>query len=257
MSGNGTGPRGSLGPRLDGVDPTLYFITDTGMCNRAGHSVAQTAEAAVAGGAGLIQVRDKHMDRAMFTAMTLDVIEAVERARETHGISASVPVFVDDRVDVAEDLLGRGYDIHVHVGQSDMAVPEVRKRIGNAPLVGLSAATSATQEAAYAFGEPGAGGVDLFGAGPVWDTATKDDAPAGRGVDAIAQLAATARIPVFAIGGINAQRAGELEGTPVAGVCVVSAICLAADPQAAAREIYDAFAGAGRAGGARGQEVQR
>lgn len=245
-------PRPAENLRLAGIDTTLYFITDTLMCSQAGRSVAETAEAAVAGGAGLIQVRDKDMDDTTFTQMTLDVVAAVERARTRYGIAAPVPVFVDDRVEVAARLINEGVDVHVHVGQTDTPVGQVRDRIGNEPLVGLSAATPETQQAAYQWGEVGAGGVDLFGSGPVWDTTTKEGAPAGRGVPAIAEFAATARIPVFAIGGINAQRAVELRGSGVAGICVVSAICLASDPRAAARELYAAFAGQ-RAGGSAGE----
>ena len=74
-----------------------------------------------------------------------------------------------------------------------------------------------------------------------WDTATKEGAPAGLGVDTLKNLTAASAIPVFAIGGINAERAAQLKDTSVAGVCVVSAICLATDPQVQARKIYDAF----------------
>lgn len=228
-------------PRLRGIDTSLYFITDTRMCEQAGRTVAQTVEAAVAGGAGIVQVRDKHMDDVAFSDLTLSVLDAVETARNAHSIEAPVPVFVNDRVAVAANLIEHGHRVHVHVGQSDTKVPQVRELIGNEPLIGLSAATKETQEAAYAYGDFGDGGVDLFGMGPIWDTTTKEGAPAGRGTEALATLASASRIPVFAIGGINAERAASIRNLPIAGVCVVSAICLAPDPQAAAREIYQAF----------------
>ena len=228
-------------PRLSDIDASLYFITDTTMCEQAGRTVAQTVELAVAGGAGIVQVRDKHATDDTFATLTLSVLEAVENARSAHNITRPVPVFVNDRVNVAASLINDGHDIHVHVGQDDTSVPRVRELIGKTPLIGLSANTPEDIEAARAHGDFGNGGVDLLGVGPVWDTATKEGAPAGLGVDTLKNLTAASAIPVFAIGGINAERAAQLKDTSVAGVCVVSEICCATDPQVQAREIYDAF----------------
>lgn len=228
-------------PRLSDIDASLYFITDTKMCEQAGRTVAQTVELAVAGGAGIVQVRDKHATDATFAHITLSVLEAVENARRTHNITRPVPVFVNDRVNVAAGLIHDGHDVHVHVGQDDTSVTQVRELIGNTPLIGLSANTPEDIEAARAHGDFGNGGVDLLGVGPVWDTATKEGAPAGLGVDTLKNLIATSAIPVFAIGGITAERAAQLKDTSVAGVCVVSAICLAPDPQVEARKIHHAF----------------
>ena len=137
--------------RWSGIDPRLYFVTDTPLCRRAGRTVAQTAALAVAGGAGIVQVRDKTLGDADFLALTRQVLAAVASA--TRGTGRRVPVVVNDRVAVARALLDDGADVHVHVGQGDLPVAEVRRVLGPRPLIGLSAATAgecAAARAAYA-----------------------------------------------------------------------------------------------------------
>jgi thiamine-phosphate pyrophosphorylase len=224
-----------MNARLAGIDPRLYFATDTQLCAQAGRGVAATAAAAVAGGAGLVQVRDKKASDAEFCALAKDVIEAVAATIADSG--RRVPVVLNDRVAVAKRLLDAGADVHIHVGQADTPAQEVRQRLGPGPLIGLSVATPAEFAAARA-----SGCVDLLGIGPAFATTTKDDAGAGLGVAKMQALAAEAGLPAVAIGGIDAQRAGQLRGTGVIGVCVVSAICLADDPQAMAARIHAAFA---------------
>lgn len=221
-----------LGPRWQGIDPSLYFVTDTALCARAGRSVAATAAAAVRGGAGLVQVRDKHLDDAAFCRLSLAVLEAVQEAAG----GRRVPVVLNDRIDVAVRLLAQGHDVHVHVGQDDASVTEVRRRLGHRPLLGVSAATPGQIAAARA-----TGGVDLLGISPVFATATKDDAGQALGLARVRALVADAGLPAVAIGGINLANAGQLRATGVVGICVVSAICLAPDPQARARALYRAF----------------
>ena len=223
--------------RWRGIDPRLYFVTDTALCQRAGRSVAQTAALAVAGGAGIVQVRDKDLGDADFLTLTRQVLEAV--ATVIAGTGRRVPVVVNDRVVVARTLIDEGADVHIHVGQGDLSVTEVRRRLGPRPLIGLSAATAAQCTAARA-----SGCVDLIGLSPAFDTATKLDAGAGLGLEGVRTLAAQAGLPGVAIGGIDLARAALLRGTGVVGICVVSAICLAPDPRAAAQALHAAFAGA-------------
>ena len=222
--------------RWSGIDPRLYFVTDTPLSRRAGRTVAQTAALAVAGGAGIVQVRDKTLGDADFLALTRQVLAAVASA--TRGTGRRVPVVVNDRVAVARALLDDGADVHVHVGQGDLPVAEVRRVLGPRPLIGLSAATAGECAAARA-----SGCVDLIGLSPAFDTATKRDAGAGLGLEGVRTLATQAGLPCVAIGGIDETRAARLRGTGVIGICVVSAICSAHDPQAGARQLLAAFAG--------------
>lgn len=220
--------------RLAGIDSRLYLVTDTAQCAEAGRTVAETVRAAVAGGVGIVQVRDKDIDDTAFLVLTREVIDAVAEA--VAGTDRRVPVFLNDRVAVTRRLLDEGADVHIHVGQSDTPVTEVRGLVGPEPLVGLSAASAAEFAAARA-----SGAVDLVGIGPVYDTATKADAPSGIGPERLGELVMDSGIPAVAIGGIDADRVPQLRGRGLLGFCVVSAICRAADPEQAARELLTAY----------------
>ncbi|WP_166973247.1 thiamine phosphate synthase [Brevibacterium atlanticum] len=232
---HGTGPDESVTDRFAGIDTRLYLVTDTAQCAAAGRTVAETVQAAVAGGVGIVQVRDKVIDDGDFYSLTRQVIAAVDTA--TRDTDRTVPVVLNDRVEVARRLIDEGEDIHIHVGQSDATVAEVRAALGPAPLIGLSAANSAEFAAAR-----DSGVVDLVGIGPVFDTTTKADAPEGIGPDRLGELVTEAGIPAVAIGGISLDRASELRGRGLIGIGVVSAICTADDPTAAAEALLAAFA---------------
>ena len=222
--------------RFAGIDTRLYLVTDSAQCEAASRSVAETVQAAVAGGVGIVQVRDKDIDDGDFYSLTRQVIAAVEAA--TRDTDRTVPVVLNDRVEVARRLNDEGENVHIHVGQTDTTVAEVRAALGAEPLIGLSAANSDEFAAAR-----DSGVVDLVGIGPVFDTSTKADAPDGIGPDRLRELVAEADIPAVAIGGINADRAPDLKGRGLIGICVVSAICMADDPKTAAEELLAAFTG--------------
>ena len=222
--------------RFAGIDTCLYLVTDSAQCEAAGRSVAETVQAAVAGGVGIVQVRDKDIDDGDFYSLTRQVIAAVDAA--TRDTDRTVPVVLNDRVEVARRLNDEGENVHIHVGQTDTTVAEVRAALGAEPLIGLSAANSDEFAAAR-----DSGVVDLVGIGPVFDTSTKADAPDGIGPDRLRELVAEADIPAVAIGGINADRAPDLKGRGLIGICVVSAICMADDPKTAAEELLAAFTG--------------
>ncbi|MGR7024667.1 thiamine phosphate synthase [Geodermatophilus sp. URMC 62] len=202
------------------LDPTLYLVTDTALS--APRTVPDVVRAAVAGGVTAVQVRDKTASRRELYELTL-AVQAV--------LDPGVALFVNDAVDVA---LLAGAD-GVHVGQDDLPPAEVRALIGPDRLLGLSAGSD--DELAVALALP-RGTVDVVGIGPVWTTPTKPDAGTGLGPEGVAALAAAARdggLRSVAIGGISAERASQVTG--VDGICVVSAVCAAADPAAAARAL--------------------
>ncbi|MBM7806685.1 thiamine-phosphate pyrophosphorylase [Geodermatophilus bullaregiensis] len=203
------------------LDPTLYLVTDTALS--APRTVPDVVRAAVAGGVTAVQVRDKTASRRELYALTLAVRAVLA--------GTGVALFVNDAVDVA---LLAGAD-GVHVGQDDLPPAEVRALIGPDRLLGLSAGSR--DELAVALALP-PGTVDVVGIGPVWTTPTKPDAGTGLGPEGVAALAAEAAaggLRSVAIGGIDAARAGQVTG--VDGICVVSAICAADDPAAAARAL--------------------
>lgn len=225
-----------MNARFAGVDPRLYFVTDPPLCAAAHRSVAATAAAAVAGGAGMVQVRAKHLDDSNYFELVRSVHYAIDAI--TAGTGRRVPIVVNDRVQTAKRLLTAGIEVHIHVGQQDMPVDRVRSCLGRTPLLGLSVSTPAELARAEATGT-----VDLVGIGPVFDTATKPDAGAALGLARVADLAGRTTLPAFAIGGITAAHARALHDSGMTGVCVAAAICAAPDPCAAAAAILAAFGG--------------
>ncbi|SNS59216.1 thiamine-phosphate diphosphorylase [Geodermatophilus pulveris] len=212
-------------------DPSLYLVTDTALCRP--RPVADVVRAAVAGGVTTVQVRDKTASRRELLALTRAVQAALADRPD-------VALWVNDAVDVA---LLAGAD-GVHLGQDDLPPAEVRALLGPGRLLGFSVSSAAELDVARALP---AGTVDLVGIGPVWSTPTKPDAGAALGPDGVGALADTACAGGFttvAIGGIDADRAGEVAATGVDGVCVVSAICAAADPEEAARALRESIGAA-------------
>jgi thiamine-phosphate pyrophosphorylase len=127
------------------------------------------------------------------------------------------------------------------VGQDDLPATDVRALLGPGPLVGVSVGGAADLAAVLALP---AGTVDLVGLSPVWATPTKPDAGPGLGLDGVRALAAAARdggVLAVAIGGISAANAASVAATGVDGICVVSDICAAPDPAAAARALRTAL----------------
>ena len=121
----------TVNDRFAGIDTRLYLVTDSAQCEAAGRRVAETVQAAVAGGVGIVQVRDKDIDDGDFYSLTRQVIAAVDAA--TRGTDRTVPVVLNDRVEVARRLLDEGENVHIHVGQSDTTVAEVRAALGAPP----------------------------------------------------------------------------------------------------------------------------
>ena len=209
---------------------SVYLVTDEGQCRSRGRSVLQTVEAAVDGGVTCVQLRAKGTDGGPFLAQVRAVAGAV---------GDRVPVIVNDRVDVFLAARDLGAPVAgVHVGQSDLPAGVVRALIGDDACIGLSAATPDELRAARA-----EGACDHVSIGVVHDTATKTDSPRGLGVDGVARMAALTDLPSVAIGGITAADLPALRAGGLDGAAVVSAICTAEDPRAAAVGLRAAWDG--------------
>ena len=223
-------------------DLSVYLVTDTDTCLRAGRTVVETVAAAVAGGATAVQLREKDCSPRAF----LQLVTAVSAVLPEH-----VALFVNDRVDVYAAARARGVRVTgIHVGQSDLPVSTVRAIAGPEAVIGLSASTPSQLAAAAA--DPA--GVAYVGIGALHPTATKKDAPDPLGIERFAELCALSHLPAVAIGGVTAADLPRLRTAGAAGAAVVSAVCAASDPQEAAAELAAAWAGADRAprsGGAR------
>ncbi|NJP44872.1 thiamine phosphate synthase [Actinacidiphila epipremni] len=207
------------------ADARLYLCTDA----RSGRGdLAAFADAALAGGVDVIQLRDKGIEAREELAALAVLADACRR----HGRLLAV----NDRADVA---YAAGADV-LHLGQGDLPVPAARALLGDEVLIGRSC--HAEQEVAAAAEQPGA---DYFCTGPVWPTPTKPGRPAP-GLDLVRYAAGlgTDR-PWFAIGGIDLGNVGEVLAAGARRIVVVRAVTEAADPYAAARALAAAVRGAG------------
>lgn len=202
------------------LDTTLYFITDSTTVPEK--RFLPVVEAACKGGATLIQLREK--DKS--TREYLKLAEATHEVTLRYGI----PLIIDDRVDVALAIGAEG----VHVGQSDMPVHLARKLMGPDKIVGATAKTVPQALEAY---EQGA---DYLGCGAIYPTTTHVKTVITP-VETLKEVVKAVPIPVNAIGGLNKDNLFVLKGSGIAGVCAVSAIMKAADPETAARELKQAF----------------
>lgn len=206
----------------DQLDLRLYAIVDPE--NTGGHDIVDLARAAAAGGATLVQLRDKIND----TARMIDEARALKAALAPFG----VPLIVNDRLDVA---LAAGAD-GIHVGQDDMAAEEARARLGPAPFLGLSVRTPAQAQAAPL------GLIDYVGVGGVYATASKASGKAPVGIAGLREVVEVLRrrignFPACGIAGITATNAEDVIAAGADGVAVISALSHAHDPAAAAREL--------------------
>ena len=202
------------------IDTTLYFITDSTTVPT--ERFLPIVEAACKGGATIVQLREK--DRSTREYMDL--------AKDVHEITAryGIPLIIDDRVDVALAIGSEG----VHVGQSDMPVRLARSLMGNSKIVGATAKTVPQALEAY---EQGA---DYLGCGAIYPTTTHVKTVITP-VETLKDVVKAVPIPVNAIGGLNKDNILVLKGSGIAGICAVSAIMKAADPETAARELKQAF----------------
>jgi thiamine-phosphate pyrophosphorylase len=202
---------------MKAFDLSLYLVLDPDLC--AGIGMVETARLAVAGGATMVQLRDKH-------AGTIGMIEtgrALKQALEGTGAL----LIVNDDVEAAIAIGADG----LHIGQEDMDAHKARTMIGPDMILGLSVETAPLAAAV----DPGL--VDYTGVGPVFATPTKADHKQPIGFDGLAKLVKASPVPSVAIGGLKADHVAQVFAAGAKGLAVVSAICGTQDPEAATRRI--------------------
>lgn len=196
---------------------TLVAITDDLRDGRDG--LVARAAAAVRGGATMVQLRLKQVD-----ARTLvDVARALVA-------EVGAPVLVNDRADVALAAGAAG----AHVGADDLPVSALRRVVPPGFIIGCSVGEPAEA--------PNASEADYVGIGPVFATASKDDAGAAIGADGFARLAALTGKPAVAIGGITADNLGPAIAAGACGVALIRGVFSVSDPEQAARAIRESIA---------------
>ncbi len=194
----------------------VYLIADP---DQARGDLIAAVEDALSGGVTSVQLRAKRLtDRE-----TLALARAVRRRCVPRGAL----VIVNDRLDLA---LAAGAD-GVHLGVDDLPLSDARRLAGSDFVIGYSPETDdQTMRAANE-------GASYLGIGPVYDTASKNDAGAAIGLETVARRASLARLPVVGIGGITAATAGNVVEAGAVGIAVVGAILHAEDPGAEAERL--------------------
>jgi thiamine-phosphate pyrophosphorylase len=202
----------------------LYFVCDA---QPGGADASPLLEAALRGGADLVQLREKSPRCAEELIAFADPFRRAAQAHDALFI-------LNDWPDLVEAVGADG----VHVGQDDNPVAEAREQAGPGALVGLS--THSPEQIDAACEASGAARPDQISVGPVWETPTKEGRPA-TGLELVRYAAAHATIPWFAIGGIDAANVDEVAAAGAERAVVVRAVRDADNPEQVARGLRTAL----------------
>ena len=194
----------------------LYAVTDRAWTGK--QTLYEQVEAALKGGVTCVQLREKELDETAFLQEAKELCALCRR----YG----VPFLVNDNVEIA---IACGAD-GIHVGQEDLAAGEVRRRVGENMILGVSVHT--VEEAFQAVRD----GADYLGLGAVFPTSTKTDVEQMSN-ETLRAICDAVNVPIVAIGGINRGNILKLAGSGVDGVALVSAIFSAEDIEGTCREL--------------------
>lgn len=194
----------------------LYAVTDRAWTGTM--SLYEQVEAALKNGVTCVQLREKELDEETFLQEAVEIGALCRKYQ--------VPFIINDNVDIAVKCGADG----VHVGQDDMMASDVRRRVGDRMIIGVSAHN--VKEAVEAVKN----GADYLGVGAVFNTSTKTNV-SNMSAETLREICDAVNVPVVAIGGISADNIQKLKGSGVDGVAVVSAIFAAEDPGMAAAEL--------------------
>ena len=201
---------------MKNLDTRIYFITDSTPYTE--QEFLDRVRSALRGGVSLIQLREKERS----TREYIDLAHKVGALAQEFG----VPLIIDDRVDVA---LASGVQ-GVHLGQSDMPIKTARKILGDDFIIGATAKT--VEQAVEAFEQ----GADYLGVGAIYPTTTKVKTVL-TSTEMLYKICKAVPIPVNAIGELNKDNIDVLKGIGISGICAVSAIMKADDPETAVKEL--------------------
>ncbi len=195
----------------------LYLVTDRELS--LGRSLEEVVSEAVAGGATIVQLREKETSTGEFIELAFRLKEILK--------PYNIPLIINDRVDVALAVDADG----VHIGQSDMPYELARKLLGPHKIIGLSVENMDDLIKANELD------VDYVGISPVYGTPTKTDTAEPFGLEGLKEAVKLSKHPTVAIGGMNAKTIGDVMATGTNGVAVVSAICSATNIAKATAEL--------------------
>ena len=196
----------------------LYVITDERLIPRG--RFLETVEKALAGGANIVQLRDKTSPPSEIVALGRELLEITKR----YG----VPLIINDSPDLMMEVGADG----VHLGEDDPNVIPTRKKLGNGAIIGVSCYGSVPRGI-----NAERMGADYVVFGTPWSTPTKPGRVPTPFETLVEAKTAVTGIPIFAIGGIFAHNAAEVLATGVDGVAVITSVFGSEDPERASREI--------------------
>lgn len=222
------------------LDISAYLVI--GPENTLGRPVSDVIQQALQAGFTCVQIRSKECsarDLISYTAQAASVIAEADK-------SDSVALLVDDRLDVVLAAREAGVKVGgIHVGQTDIPVEVCRKLLGQDSIVGLSARADEMLEYVKT---ADMSLVDYLGVGPLHETPTKTDCGRSadgtiitKSIDDLRGLAQASPVPIVVGGGVKLADIPLVKSTGVDGFFVVSAVCGAEDPYAAAKELVDAW----------------
>ena len=200
--------------------PTLCLVTDRLRCN--GRRIEDVVDAAVDGGVGLVQLREKDLPAAELYALALRLKDVVGRR---------ALLFVNDRVDIALAANADG----VQLGENALPLEAARQIAGESSLL-LGRSVHSVAGALKAEAQ----GADLLVLGTIFPTASHPGAVTG-GSRIVREVASAVSLPFLGIGGIDATNAGELIAQGAVGAAVITAITTAEYPAAAAADLLAAM----------------
>lgn len=202
------------------TDWDVYLVTQGSLSKD--RSTREIVQAAIDGGVGVVQLREKDMSARERYELGLDLREMTREA--------GVPLIVNDRVDIAGAVDADG----IHLGDADLPVEVARESLGEDAIVGRS--VSFVEDAR----EAQRAGADYLGVGAIYATGSKDDIDDEEyaiGLDRLESIVEAVDIPVVGIGGVDASNADDVAAAGADGVAVITAITGADDPEAATREL--------------------
>ena len=202
---------------MNSMDLRVYVVT--ARLPQRGRDHLDIAAAAIQGGAGVIQFRDKKMSNAEFEP----IAARIGRVARDNGVL----FFVNDRVEIAIAVGAHG----VHVGRNDPHVDTLRQHLPKNMILGASATN---YDEAIEMNKLGA---DYLGVGPVFPTGSKSDAAPAIGVAELARICRAIPKPVVAIGGINSGNLRDVIEAGADGAAVIAAVAEAEDMVIATAEL--------------------
>jgi thiamine-phosphate pyrophosphorylase len=204
---------------------SLYLITDRKLAK--GGIVAACEEALAAAqsmdGTVAVQLREKDLTARELLALAREL----RKICTAHG----APLLINDRIDVALACDADG----VHLPADSFSVRDARELLGKSKLIGCSTHSIAEVEAANR------AGADFIVFGAVYDPISKSAYGPAAGIEALRAACEASDIPVYALGGITAERIAEISDTEIAGVAVIGAVLGADSPGLATRALVRAI----------------